>query len=132
MLLNWRKVLAVTALANFLIALACGLVWMGFAGPAILRAFGVPVAFGTWRIDRRNQYLNRAQYVWACGVFRWGLGMFLFFAISKYLDWRLLGNRFSYLSPMRTFGLLLTWLAAGWLFGVFSAPHREDADSASR
>jgi hypothetical protein len=105
---------------------------MGLAAPGILRIFGVPVAYGTLRIDRRNQHLSRTQYVWTCGVFRWGLGMFLFFAMSRYLDWRLLGDKFSYLSPMRTLGLLLTWLAAGWLFGVFGAPHREDADSTNR
>ena len=105
---------------------------MGFAAPAILRTFGVPVAFGVWRIDRSNQHLNRTQYVWACGVFRWGIGMFVFFTISRYLDWRLLGDKFSRLSPMGIFGAFLAWIAAGWVFGVFSAPHRERADSTNR
>ena len=121
--------LAVTALANFLIATACGLLWIGFAAPAILRLFGLPVAFGAWRTDRRNQHLTKRQYVWVCGVFGWGVGMFLFFTISSYLDWRLLGDKFSHLSFLRISGEFLTWLAAGWLFGVFSAPHRKHANS---
>lgn len=54
--------------------------------------------------------------------------MFLFFVISSYLEWRLLGVN----TPMRIFGILLTWLAAGWLVGVFGARHREEADSSSR
>lgn len=110
-----------TTVANFLIAAACGLVWTNFAAPGILRAFGVPVAFGMWRIERRNQSLNRTQYVWACGVFMWGLGMFLFFETLFYLV----------KTPLPTFRTLLTWLAAGWLIGVFGARHREHADSSS-
>jgi hypothetical protein len=128
-LINWDKVLVVTALANFLIAIACGLLWVGFAAPAILRTFGVPVAFGAWRIDRRNQHLKRTQYVWACGVFMWGLGMFVFSTIFRYLDWRLLGDKFSHLSAMRVLEEFLTWLVVGLAFGVFSAPHRKHADS---
>jgi hypothetical protein len=121
-----------TALANSLIGITCGLLWMGFAGPAILRALGLPVAFGMWRMDRRNQHLDRTQYVWTCGVFRCGLGMFLYFTISRYLDWRLLGDKFSYLSPRVIFVGLFICLGAGWVSGLFGAPHRTGADSTSR
>lgn len=112
-------------LANFVIAAACGLGWTNFAAPAILRTFGVPLAFGMWRIERRNQTLNRTQYVWALGVFTWGLGMFLFFVILRYLDWKLLGANL----PIRIFGTLLTWAAAGWLIGVLTVRNREGTDS---
>ena len=120
------------ALATFLIAIVCGLLWMGVVAPAILRAFGVPVAISFWRLDRRNQHLSRTQYIWAFGVFSWGVGMFVFFTVSKYLEWRLLGDRFSYLSPVHSIVGLLTWLAVGWLFGVLSAPHREGTDLSGR
>jgi hypothetical protein len=118
----------VTAIANFLIAGACGAMWTGLVAPTILRTFGVPVAFGMWRINRRNQNLSRTQYVWGCGVFMWGLGMFLLFVISRYLDWKLLGVKI----PIRIFWSLLTWLTAGWLLGVLSARLREDADATNR
>jgi len=107
-------------LANFVIAAVCGSVWTNFAAPAILRTFGVPLAFGMWRIERRNQNLNRAQYVWAFGVFTWGLGLFLFFVILRYIDWKLLGVNI----PIRILGTLLSWSAAGWLIGVLSVRHR--------
>lgn len=112
-------------LANFVIAAACGLVWTNFAAPAILRTVGIPLAFGMWRIERRNQTLNKAQYIWALGVFTWGLGMFLFFVILRYLAWRVLGANI----PVRIFGTLLTWSAAGWLIGVLSVRNRQGADS---
>lgn len=92
------KLLTMIALASFLIAIVCGLLWMGLVAPAILRFFGVPVAIGDWMLERRNQRLSRTQYIWAGGVFQWGVGMFVFFTLSKYLEWRLLGDRFSYLS----------------------------------
>ena len=96
--------------------------------PAILRTFGVPVAFGMWRVHRRNQNLSRTQYAWGLGMFMWGLGMFLFFLIFRYLEWGLVGGK----NPMRIFGILLTWLLLGWLVGVLTARHRQEADSSSR
>jgi hypothetical protein len=121
-----------TALTNSLIGLTLGLLWMGFAAPAILRAFGVPVAMGIWRIDRHNQHLSMSQFVWACGVFRWGVGMFSYFTITRYLDWRLLGDRFSYMSPKLLLVELAISLGLGWVFGVFSAPLRTGGDSTGR
>lgn len=111
-----------TGLVIFLVAIACALLWIGIMAPAILRGFGVPVAFGSRRVDRLNQHLSKTQYVWACGVFSWGLGMFLFFTVLRYLEWKLLGDRFSFASYIIV-GLPV-WVAAGWLFGVFTAPHR--------
>jgi hypothetical protein len=122
----------VTALADLLIPMACAVLWMVFGAPAILRSFGLPVVPGTWRMDRSNQPLSTTQYVWAWGVFRCGIGMFLFFAISRYLDWRLRGDSFSRLSPKLIFGALLIWLAVGWVVGVMGAPYREHADSTKR
>jgi hypothetical protein len=128
------KLLTMIALASFLIAIVCGLLWMGLVAPAILRFFGVPVAIGDWMLERRNQRLSRTQYIWAGGVFQWGVGMFVFFTLSKYLEWRLLGDRFSYLSltPVDMIVWLLSWLAVGWLFGVWTAPHREGTDLSGR
>jgi hypothetical protein len=57
--------------------------------------------------------------------------MFLFFAVWKYLEWKLLADRFSFLSPTKSMVSLLIWLVTGWLFGVFSAPSHK-GNSASR
>lgn len=117
-----------TGLKIFLGAIACGWLWVGLIAPAILRSFGVPIAFGMWRLDRRNQNLSKAQYVWAFGVFSWGLGMFLFSTVWKYLEWRLLGDRFSYSISAQLIAGLLIWLLAGLLMGVLGAPRRKGAD----
>ena len=119
-----------TGLAILLIAMTCSLLWIGIVAPAILRALGVPVSFGVWRIDRLNQHLSRTQYVWALGMFVWGLGLFWFFTVFDLVTWKLLGAFQS--SPMRIIKELLICLAAGWLFGVFSGPHRKDADRTFR
>jgi hypothetical protein len=54
--------------------------------------------------------------------------MFLYFTAFDFLSWRLLGDRSFYSTPMRIFAELLICLAAGWLFGVFSAAHRKRVD----
>jgi len=113
----------------FLIAVMSALFWVGLVAPAILRRFGVPIAFGAWRIDRRNQSLSKRQYVWAVGVFSWGIGMFFFYAISGYLDWKTLGPS---TSPMHIMVWLLGWLATGWLMRVLSEPLRKGTDLTGR
>jgi hypothetical protein len=120
----------VTSLAIFVIAIALTLLWASLVAPAILRAFGLPVAYGKRWLDHRH--LSRTQYVWACGVFEWGLGMFLFFIVYRYLKGRLLGDRFLYPSPTNFVVGLLIWIAAGWVFGVISARNRHSADQADR
>jgi len=57
--------------------------------------------------------------------------MFLFFTVWQYLEWKLLADRFSFLSPTKSIVSLLIWLVTGWLFGVFSAPSSK-GNSASR
>jgi hypothetical protein len=66
------------ALADFLIPILAAWLWTGFVAPAVLRGFGVPLASGFWRLDRRNRHLSKQQYVRGVGVFAWGTGMFLF------------------------------------------------------
>ena len=41
-------------------ATATGLLWMSLVAPALARLFRVPLAFGIWRIDRRNQHLTHS------------------------------------------------------------------------
>lgn len=115
--------LAVTGLTIPLIAIACLSLWIGVLAPAILRSFSVPIPFGLWRLDR--QEFTKVQYVWAFGVFSWGLGMFLFSTVWKYLEWKLLGDKFSYQSLAHILVGLLIWVLAGFLFGVFSEKHRK-------
>jgi hypothetical protein len=40
------------------------------------------MASGQWKWNRRNQHLSKRQYVWSFGVFAWGTGAFLFFALG--------------------------------------------------
>ena len=104
---------------------------MAVVAPVILRAFGVTAAIWGRGQDHRNQ-LSRTQYIWGVGVFSWGIGMFVFSIVSKYLEWRRLGDRFPYLSPVHIIVMLLAWLATGWLFGLLSARHREGTDLSGR
>lgn len=110
----------------FLTAVACAWCWMGLIAPAILRSFGVPLAFGLWRLDRRNQNLSRSQYVWAFGVFSWGVGMFLFWTMAGYLQWRVLSDPSEYPTLRRTIGGVVIWFTTGLLFGTFTAPRRRN------
>src|SRR5690242_18699850 len=114
-------------LAVFLVAIGCSLLWMGLAAPAILRSFGVPISFGSRRIDRRNKHLNKMHYLWGVGVFSFGLGMFLFFATWKYLEWKLLGQESSPPSAARAILGLLFSVAVGLSWGMWSAPRRKSA-----
>jgi len=69
--------------------------WMSLVAWMIGRAMGVPMAFGIWRLDRKNSHLTRQQYFWCFGVLTFGLGMFLSFALRDFLESRLL-ERFSH------------------------------------
>jgi hypothetical protein len=54
----------VTGLAVFLIAIVSGVCWIRLFSAA----WGVPIAFGLWRLDRRNRSLSKTQYVWHAAV----------------------------------------------------------------
>jgi hypothetical protein len=112
----------VTALASPFIALLSAWLWTWFVAPAILRAFGVPMVSGQWRWNRRDKHLSKRQYVWGYGVFAWGTGMFLFFVLTDYLSWRMLGDRFSRPTPVRVALELVIFLGAGWTVGAYGAP----------
>ena len=116
-----------TASASFLIAILGAWAWTGFVAPAIARGFGVPMASG-WRLDRRNQYLSKLYYVWACGVFAAGSGLFLFITLRQCLYCGLSVGRFPHLSGPTVAVRLIICSAAGWLFGVLSAPRHEVSD----
>ena len=60
------------ALASFLMATLGVWLWTGFAAPPVARSFGQPMLSG-WRLDRRNRYLSKPDYVWICGVFARGV-----------------------------------------------------------
>jgi hypothetical protein len=120
------------ALGSFLVAVLGGLLWIGFVAPTILRALGVPMALGYWRLDRRNQRLTKWQYVWGFGVFSWGVGMFLFSAVWAYLFSKPIFYGFSRPTLTHLVSELVTWLAAGWLVGFFSAPRHNSSESPVR
>ena len=122
----------VTGLGIVLIPIICALFWIGVVAPTILRSFGVPIAFGFWRLGRRNERLSKAQYVWAFGVFSWAGGMFLFLFLHRYLEWKLLGDRFPYPTPRHIIVGLLQCLLLGWLVGVLSSPNRKGTDPTPR
>src|SRR5215469_13858783 len=65
-----------------LAGVGCALAWMLVIAPLIGRTFGVPCKFAFWRIDKQNRHLNSRQHFWYLGVLTFGLGMFLFLAVS--------------------------------------------------
>src|ERR1700690_197632 len=109
-------------LGNFLIAILVVLLWTGFVAPSILRAFGVPMVYGIWRLDRRNQHLSKQQHVWGFGVVTYGVGMILFNTTWGYLFSKPIPYRLSQPSATRIVVGLLSWLIIGWFVGVLSAP----------
>lgn len=115
------------ASASFLIAVLGAWLWASFVAPAIARGFGVPMASG-WRLDRRNQHLSKLHYVWACGVFAAGSGLFLFITLRQYLCCILIAGAFPRVSGSYLALRLIICLAAGWFFGVFTAPQHEMSD----
>lgn len=114
-------------LGNYLIAILAALLWAGFLAPAILRALGVPMAYGLWRLDRRNKHLSKRQYIWGFGVVTWGVGMILFNTICSYLVSKPIPDRPAQTSAARTVVGLLSSLIMGWLFGVLSAPRNNSS-----
>lgn len=115
------------SLASLLIAILGAWVWAGFVVPAALRGFGVPMASG-WRLGRRNQHLSKLHYVWGCGVFALGSGLFLLITLRQYLCCMLTVDRFPHVSAPDIAARLIICLTAGWLFGVFTAPQHEMSD----
>ena len=112
------------SLGNFLVAILVFLLWAGVVAPAILRSSGVQMAYGCWRLDRRNQHLSKRQYVWGFGVVAWGVGMFLFSTTWSYLFSIPMPYRFSQMRDTRIIVGLIICLTMGWLVGVLSAPKR--------
>ena len=112
-----------TALSIPFIAILPSLLWTWFVAPVVLRAFGVPMASGPlWKSNRRSQHLSKRQYVWGFGVFAWGIGIFLFFALRDYLSWKLMGDRFSHPTAIRIILELIIFLGAGLTVGLYGAP----------
>ena len=110
-------------------AIGCMSLWIGLIAPTILRGIGVPLAYGMWRLDRRNQHLTRSQYLWGFGVFSWGLGAFLYATTFDLLSWELLGERGYYSTPLRIIVQLMICLVIGWLVGVFGSPSRRKSEA---
>ena len=115
------------ASASVLIAILGAWVWASFVAPAIARSFGVPIASG-WRLDRHNQHLRKLHYVWGCGAFAVGSGLFLFITLRQYLYCMLIAARFPHLTGPSLALRLIICVAAGWLFGVFTVPQHEISD----
>jgi hypothetical protein len=118
----------VLAISLFLTAISCALLWVGLVAPALMRAVGIPLSGGLWRRARRNQHLSKGQYVWAYGIFSYGIGMFLFMTVLDYLQWKLMGDAYMHRDAKHIFINLLIWLAGGCFVGVMAYRHRPDAD----
>jgi hypothetical protein len=117
----------VIASAHLLTAILGAWLWTSFVAPAISRGFGVPMASG-WRLSRRNQHLSKVHYVWGCGVFAVGSGLFLFVTLRQYLYCILIVGKLPHLSGPHLALRLTICLAAGLIFGIFTAPLREMSD----
>jgi FtsH-binding integral membrane protein len=121
----------VLSISLLLVAVASLLLWHGVVAPAIMRLVGVPLRGGFWRTDLRNQHLSKGQYVWAFGIFTWGIGMFLFMNVWDYLQWRVIGDTFLRLDAKHVALTFLIWVVAGCFVGFAGYRHRRDAELSS-
>ena len=119
------------ALGDFVIPALAALMWIGFAAPTILRALGVPMAYGLWRLDRRNQHLSKRQWVWGLGVFSMGVGGALLLTLRYYLPRGLTGERHSHPGASSLVGLISS-LAIAWLVANLTAPQPRISDGRPR
>jgi len=119
------------ALRGFVIPALVALTWIGFVAPTILRAFRVLMAYGWWRMDRRNRHLSKRQYVWSFGVFSMGIGVFFLTALRDYLPWELAGERHSHLEASVLIRLIIS-LAIGWLVTSLTVPQQRISDTRPR
>jgi len=113
--------------ASFLVAVLCAWLWTAFVAPPITRSLGVPMVSG-WRVGKRNRHLSKQDYVWGCGVFAAGSGLFLCLALWQCLYCRLVANRFPHLGGRALAIRLIICLAGGLLFGILTAPQHEMSD----
>jgi hypothetical protein len=98
--------------------------WVCVVAPLIGRSFGVPLAFGLWRLDRKNAHLTKAQFVLWFGMFCVGVGMFLYDAVFDYLSSTLLHDDLGHASN-RVVGGLIVAILCGLLVGLLSTPKRQ-------
>lgn len=113
--------------ASFLIAILGAWLWTGFAAPAVARSFGLPMVSG-WRLDRCNRHLSKPDYVWGCGVFAVGTGLFALLNLRQCLYCELTANRLPHFSGSILALRLIICLAGGWLFGILTPPQQEMSD----
>ena len=103
-----------------------GWLWSCAISPLISRLFSIPARIG-FLTTRRNQHLTRLQFIFAIGVFGWGVGMFI-----AWTGWYLLGPALFFVYPpsptlQHILGYLLVWLSAGAVIGMVGAPRRLNA-----
>jgi len=117
----------VTGIESLLIAILIAWLWTGFVARAFVRKFGVPIV-SDWRLARQNRPLYKAYYIWGCGVFAVGLGLFLLFTFMQYLCCMLIAGKLPHQGERELAIRLIICLAMGWLFGVFTVPELEISD----
>lgn len=81
-----------------------------------------------WWLNRRNQHLSKPDYVWGCGAFAVGTGLFALLTLRQCLYCIIACVRFPHLVGSYLGLRLLICVVAGLLFGVFTAPQREVSD----
>ena len=117
----------VISAASWLTAVLVAWLWASFVAPAALRAFGIPTVSG-WQLVRRNRHLARPYYIWACGAFAFGLGLFWALTIRQEMCC-LLTTRTLAQMTRTSFGLrLILCVGAGWVYGLLTAPQGEMSD----
>jgi hypothetical protein len=117
----------VTGIESLLIAILIAWLWTGFVAPAFVPNFGVPIVSG-WRLARQNRHLYKPYYIWGCGVFAVGLGLFLLFTLTQYLCCMLIATKLPHQGERELAIRLIIWLAMGWLFDLFTVPELAISD----
>lgn len=101
-------------------AAGSAVLWMSFLAPSIAHLFGAPLAFGFWRLDRKNSHLSKTQFLWWFGVFTFGVGIFLYGAVFDLLRLTLLHEHLSF--SRSSVGGFVIAILGGLLVGLTSAP----------
>jgi hypothetical protein len=109
-----------TILFFVLIPLICAYLWCCAFGPGIARILGIPMKVAFWGIHRKNLHLNKRQYVWSYGVLSMGLGIFVYFSGSDYLNWIVLGDPLTHRSFLYIGLQLVSCSVLGGLAGFFT------------
>lgn len=80
------------------------------------------------RFSEMEEVLRKPEYVWGCGVFAVGSGLFVLITLRGCIYCELTANRLPHFGGLVLALRLIICLFGGWLFGSITAPQNEVSD----